>query len=148
MLFYARDHTQRAAVPLGMLGLDELARRRPGMQIGLFGMDLPLDASFAYEQLGVLSPGALALRYSEATVGICLSLTNYSLIPQEMMACVLPCVDLNGRSPEATLGQDDRPSWPNPIRWASRTPSRPCSTTGGCGNAVRTPAWPSSPTRP
>src|SRR5204862_3046043 len=34
----------------------------------------------------------------------CLSLTNYSLIPQEMLACGLPCVDLAGGSTEAELG--------------------------------------------
>ena len=39
-------------------------------------------------------------------MGLCLSLTNYSLIPQEMMACGLPCVDLAGRSPEAVFGRD------------------------------------------
>ena len=106
VLFYAREHTPRRAVPLGMLALDELARRRPDLHIGLFGSDEPLVASFAYELVGVVSPEALALRYSEATVGLCLSLTNYSLIPQEMMACGLPCVDLSGRSPEATFGRD------------------------------------------
>jgi len=37
---------------------------------------------------------------------VCLSLTNYSLIPQEMMACGLPCVDLAGGSPEAEFGKD------------------------------------------
>ena len=47
----------------------------------------------------------LAQRYSAATVGLCLSLTNYSLIPQEMLACGLPCVDLSGGSTEAELGQ-------------------------------------------
>jgi glycosyltransferase involved in cell wall biosynthesis len=39
-------------------------------------------------------------------VGLCLSLTNYSLLPQEMMACGLPCVDLAGGSTEAELGRD------------------------------------------
>ena len=48
----------------------------------------------------------LARRYREATVGLCLSLTNYSLIPQEMLACGLPCVDLAGASTEAELGRD------------------------------------------
>ena len=37
-------------------------------------------------------------------MGLCLSMTNYSLIPQEMMACGLPCVDLAGGSPEAEFG--------------------------------------------
>ena len=48
----------------------------------------------------------LAWHYSEATAGLCLSLTNYSLIPQEMMACGLPCVDVAGGSTEAELGVD------------------------------------------
>ena len=51
-------------------------------------------------------PGTLAWRYSEATVGLCLSLTNYSLVPQEMMACGLPCVDIRGGSAEAEFGVD------------------------------------------
>jgi O-antigen biosynthesis protein len=51
-------------------------------------------------------PGELARLYREATVGMCLSLTNYSLIPQEMLACGLPCVDLAGGSTEAELGRD------------------------------------------
>jgi len=37
-------------------------------------------------------------------VGLCLSLTNYSLIPQEMMGCGLPCVDLDGSSTQAEIG--------------------------------------------
>jgi glycosyltransferase involved in cell wall biosynthesis len=106
VLFYARDATPRRAVPLGMLALDELARRRPGFPIGLFGSDDRLAASFEYELLGLLSPAELAERYSRAAVGLSLSLTNYSLIPQEMMACGLPCVDLAGRSSEAMFGRD------------------------------------------
>jgi glycosyltransferase involved in cell wall biosynthesis len=76
------------------------------VRIVLFGTDDAIYASFPYEHLGVVSPEALALRYSEATVGLCLSLTNVSLIPQEMMACGLPCVDLAHRSPEAMFGRD------------------------------------------
>jgi glycosyltransferase involved in cell wall biosynthesis len=106
VLFYARDFTPRRAVPLGMLALAELARRRPDLRIVLFGTDEEIDAAFDYELLGIVSPSTLARRYNEATVGLCLSLTNYSLIPQEMMACGLPCVDLAGRSPEAAFGAD------------------------------------------
>jgi glycosyltransferase involved in cell wall biosynthesis len=54
----------------------------------------------------VASPNELASRYAEATVGLCLSLTNYSLVPQEMMACGLPCVDVTGASSEAEFGPD------------------------------------------
>ena len=74
----------------------------------VFGHDAekPLRLQFPHEQLGVVSPERLAWSYSEATVGLCLSLTNYSLMPQEMMACGLPCVDLAGGSTEAELGRD------------------------------------------
>jgi glycosyltransferase involved in cell wall biosynthesis len=106
VLFYARRVTARRAVPLGLLALDELRRRRPDVRIVLFGTEEELDASFAYEWLGVASPSALARVYGEATAGLSLSLTNYSLVPQEMMACGLPCVDLAGRSSEAMFGRD------------------------------------------
>jgi glycosyltransferase involved in cell wall biosynthesis len=106
VMFYARYYTPRRAVPLGLLALQELWRRRPDVRIVLFGAHGPPETSFPYEFLGIVSPEVLARHYSEATVGICLSLTNYSLVPQEMMACGLPCVDLAGRSPEAVFGRD------------------------------------------
>jgi glycosyltransferase involved in cell wall biosynthesis/GT2 family glycosyltransferase len=106
VMFYGRHVTPRRAVPLAMLALDELHRRRPDTRIVLYGDTEPPATSFPYEFLGVVNPEVLAWRYSEATVGLCLSLTNYSLIPQEMMACGLPCVDLAGRSPEAVFGRD------------------------------------------
>ena len=106
VIFYGRDVTPRRAVPLGLLALHELRRRRPGLRIVIFGSERPLPTSFPHEFLGITSPDALARRYSEATVGLCLSMTNYSLIPQEMMACGLPCVDLAGGSPEAEFGTD------------------------------------------
>ena len=108
VVFYGRVWTARRAVPLGALALEELLRRRPGVRVVVFGhaADEPLKLQFPYEQLGVVAPEQLAWTYSEATVGLCLSLTNYSLLPQEMMACGLPCVDLAGGSTEAELGRD------------------------------------------
>jgi O-antigen biosynthesis protein len=106
VLFYCREATPRRAVPLGLLALDELWRRRPDLRFVLFGDPIQAWTTFPYEHLGVASPETLARRYAESTVGVSLSLTNYSLIPQEMMACGLPCVDLAGRSPEAVFGRD------------------------------------------
>jgi O-antigen biosynthesis protein len=106
VIFYARGYTPRRAVPLGLLALEELHRRRPELRIVLFGQEKDPLASFPYESLGIATPEALAASYSEATVGLCLSLTNYSLIPQEMMACGLPCVDVTGGSSEAEFGRD------------------------------------------
>ncbi len=38
---------------------------------------------------------------SEADLGTCFSATNYSLVPQEMMACGLPVLELDGESTRA-----------------------------------------------
>ena len=40
-------------------------------------------------------PNALANLYRQCTVGFVLSGTNYSLVPNEMMACGLPVVDID-----------------------------------------------------
>jgi glycosyltransferase involved in cell wall biosynthesis/GT2 family glycosyltransferase len=106
VIFYARGFTPRRAVALGALACEELHRRRPDTHFVLFGQAEEMELPFPYELLGVVSPETLAWRYSEATVGLCLSLTNYSLIPQEMMACGLPCVDITGGSTEGEIGPD------------------------------------------
>jgi GT2 family glycosyltransferase/glycosyltransferase involved in cell wall biosynthesis len=106
VIFYARDATERRAVPLGVLALTELHRRRPDVRFVLFGDPKPGETPFPYEHLGVAAPVELSWAYSEARVGLSLSLTNYSLIPQEMLACGLPCVELAGRSIESVFGED------------------------------------------
>jgi glycosyltransferase involved in cell wall biosynthesis len=106
VIYYARHATPRRAVPIGLMALAELHRRRPEVRIVLFGTDKPLHAAFPYEHLGVLTPRQLARLYSEATAGLCLSLTNFSLMPKEMLACGLPCVELAGVSAESIFGED------------------------------------------
>lgn len=106
VIFYGRATTGRRAVPLGVLALEELCSRRPQTHVVSFGQDDPLKAGFDVESLGVVPPARLAEAYARATVGLCISLTNYSLIPQEMMACGLPCVDVAGLCSEAVFGSD------------------------------------------
>jgi glycosyltransferase involved in cell wall biosynthesis/GT2 family glycosyltransferase len=106
VIYYARHSTDRRAVPIGLMALEELHRRRPDTRIVLFGADEPPKTSFPYENLGVLTPAQLGVLYNEATVGLCLSLTNFSLMPKEMLACGLPCVELAGVSAESIFGAD------------------------------------------
>lgn len=106
VVFYARAVTPRRAVPLGLLALAELARRRPGVRIALYGEDRPLTVQFRHENLGVLDGRRLADLYSRASVGMVLSLTNPSLTGLEMMACGLPCVELASESMVASFGVD------------------------------------------
>ncbi len=118
MIYYARYTTPRRAVPIGLMALAELKRRRPDVRIVLFGTNEVLHASFAYDHVDVLSPEQLSWLYSEATVGLCLSLTNFSLMPKEMLACGLPCVELAGISAESIFGAD------GPLELAPLDPNR------------------------
>jgi glycosyltransferase involved in cell wall biosynthesis len=106
VLFYARAVTPRRAVPLGLLALQELHRRRPGVEIALFGEAQDLRTPFPHRHLGVMEPDRLAHAYASATVGLVLSMTNPSLVPQEMLACGLPCVDLASDAMLATFGAE------------------------------------------
>jgi O-antigen biosynthesis protein len=125
VVFYARAVTPRRAVPLGLLALDSLSRRRPGVEIVLFGEPAPLAAPFAHRELGILPARDLAELYSQATVGIVLSLTNPSLINLEMMACGLPCVELASESMLATFGAD------GPLELAGADPRALCRAIEG-----------------
>ncbi len=106
VLLYARAVTPRRAVPLGLLALEELHRRRPGVELMLFGDTTPVAAPFPHRHLGVLDREALAHAYNSATVGIVLSTTNPSLVPTEMLACGLPVVDLASDAMLDTFGAD------------------------------------------
>ena len=105
-LLRARLHAPARASSWGCMALQLLLERGPGLRIVLFGTHNRVRAPFAFEQLGVESTERLRRLYSEATVGLSLSLTNYSLIPNEMLACGLPVVELAGRACESVYGDD------------------------------------------
>jgi glycosyltransferase involved in cell wall biosynthesis len=93
---------------MGLLALSEVARRRPGLRVVLFGDATPPPAPFDYEWGGVMDPERLAELYGRATVGLVISLTNYSRMPKEMMACGLPVVDVAHPSVVSVFGDDER----------------------------------------
>lgn len=109
VIYYARHATPRRATPVGLMALAELKRRRPQARIVLFGSNERPHTTFDYEHYPILTLPQLARLYSEATVGLCLSLTNFSLMPKEMLACGLPCVELAGLSAESIFGADGGP---------------------------------------
>jgi glycosyltransferase involved in cell wall biosynthesis len=107
VVFYSRPATPRRATSLGWLALTELKRRMPDTRVIAFGDSKPSgEPPFVHDHAGVVSPRELAALYSLGTVGLVFSMTNYSLIPQEMLACGMPCVDLTGGSSEAVFGPD------------------------------------------
>ena len=106
IVYYARHSTPRRAVPIGLMALAELYRRRPDIRDRALrhrqtaSCGLPLRAPRSPHPY----PAVHALL--QATAGLCLSLTNFSLMPKEMLACGLPCVELAGLSAESIFGSD------------------------------------------
>ncbi|SEH11722.1 glycosyltransferase [Thermoleophilum album] len=103
---YGRFVTGRRGVPLARDAIALLWERGIRPRVFVFGTEDPPGLPFPYEFVGVVPPSRLARLYNEVTVGIALSLTNYSLVPLEMLACGLPCVDVAGGSLERELGRD------------------------------------------
>lgn len=96
VVFYARHQTHRRGTELGLLALALLKRMRPETEVVLFGSDsLPYELPFDFRLAGIMGERELAELYRGAAVGLSISLTNYSLVPQEMLACGLPVVEMN-----------------------------------------------------
>jgi glycosyltransferase involved in cell wall biosynthesis len=102
---YARRETPRRAVELAFAGLASLFERRRGQRVVLYGSSLPLQLPFPADNIGVVSPSELAELYRRASVGIVFSLTNLSLVTQEMMASGLPLVELDRENVRSVLGK-------------------------------------------
>jgi glycosyltransferase involved in cell wall biosynthesis len=121
--FYARKSTPRRATELGVLALAELKERRPEVRVILFGDQKQPEWPADFEFPGVLDEQSLSSLYNRATVGLVLSLTNYSRIPKEMMACGLPVVDVLHPSTESIFGPGGElieMAEPDPLRIADR----------------------------
>ncbi|HEX7957737.1 MAG TPA: glycosyltransferase, partial [Pyrinomonadaceae bacterium] len=96
VVFYARHETRRRGTELGLSALALLKRRLPDTEVILFGSpELPYELPFEHTSAGVLGERELADLYRGAAAGLSVSLTNYSLVPQEMLACGLPVVEMD-----------------------------------------------------
>jgi GT2 family glycosyltransferase len=102
---YSRDHTPRRCVALALAGLEILSKRRSDFVVHLFGQDqLNFSAApFKAVNHGVLDAEELCALYNYCDIGVSFSGTNYSLVPQEMMACGLPIIELDGESTRAVF---------------------------------------------
>jgi glycosyltransferase involved in cell wall biosynthesis len=96
VVFYARHETRRRGTELGLLALALLKGMMPDVEVLIFGSDsLPYELPFEFTPAGILSERELAGLYRGAAAGLSVSLTNYSLVPQEMLACGLPVVEMD-----------------------------------------------------
>ncbi len=80
---------------LALAALEILKKRHPALRIYLYGSDRPAKINFEAEQLGVITNLAeLNSLYNRCRSGICISLSNPSRIPFEMMAAGCLPVDV------------------------------------------------------
>lgn len=105
---YGRAHTDRRCVQLALAALEILAQSRDDFEVHFFGQDdMPCSsAPFRAFNHGVLPPEKLNNLYNTCDVGMCFSGTNYSLVPQEMMASGLPLIELDTDSTRLIFPED------------------------------------------
>jgi hypothetical protein len=91
--YYCRPGTPRRAYELAMMALDLFAEMRPDVEIHLFGRPAG-KPGFKVTDHGLLKPAELNALYNRCIAGLCLSATNSSLVPHEMLgAGCIPVVN-------------------------------------------------------
>lgn len=90
---YQPDKPRRSSA-MGIEALGIVKHHLPDVKIYLFGSELQHHVWYEHEVLPLLSYKELSELYNKCQVGFCISSSNPSRIPFEMMATGLPVVDL------------------------------------------------------
>ena len=88
------DKPRRCSV-IGLEALGIIKYLRPDVKIYLYGSRMMKNVWFEHENLGIISLEKCNELYNKCSVGLCISSSNPSRIPFEMMAAGLPVVDLH-----------------------------------------------------
>jgi glycosyltransferase involved in cell wall biosynthesis len=115
VVLYAKPSAPRRGFLLGVLGLQELHRRRPDVTIHLVGAT-DLHVPFPAVHHGVPSPQELCKLFNRTVAGVALSFTNVSLLAEELLAS--GSVPVVNDSPYARADVQSEH-----VRWAPPTPS-------------------------
>jgi glycosyltransferase involved in cell wall biosynthesis len=114
VVFFARPEYARRGYWLGRVALQRFHERYPDVPVHIYGDDVR-DLGFPAVHHGKLTPAALNELYNSVVAGLCLSFTNVSLVPEEMLAAgVVPVVNDSAYS-RAVLGNEH-------LVWSSPTP--------------------------
>mgnify|MGYP005840486219 CR=1 FL=1 len=93
--FVCQPEKPRRCTRLGLEALGILKHFMPDVQVYLYGSREPAHAWFAHSNLGLLPVSQCNDLYNRCRVGLCISSSNPSRIPFEMMAAGLPVVDVH-----------------------------------------------------
>jgi len=91
---YQPDKPRRCSI-LGIEALGIIKYLRPDVKIYLYGSTIKGNVWFEHTNLGIISVRECNELYNKCKVGLCISSSNPSRIPFEMMAAGLPVVDLH-----------------------------------------------------
>lgn len=106
VFFYARPSTLRRGFELGMLVLNEVARRMPDVTIVMAGGNLEAyEIPFKHESMNIVKLSELPRLYGSCSVALVLSFSNLSLLPLELMACGVPVVSNRAPNTEWLLNE-------------------------------------------
>lgn len=90
---YQPDKPRRCSV-IGIEALGIVKYLRPDIKIYLYGSKEKGNVWFEHTNMGIISISDCNVLYNKCKVGLCISSSNPSRIPFEMMAAGLPVVDL------------------------------------------------------
>lgn len=90
---YQPDKPRRCA-RIGIEALGIVKRQMPDVKIYLYGSKQKEQIWFDHEHLGLISLEECSCLYNRCSVGLCISTSNPSRIPFEMMACGLPVIEI------------------------------------------------------
>ena len=108
VFFYARPVTERRNFELGLLALNEIAKRKADVEVIFAGWDIRnYTIPFKHKSLGSLRQDKLADLYAQCDMCLVLSGTNLSLLPLEVMASNSVAVCTRGANSEWLVNEEN-----------------------------------------
>ena len=92
--FIYQPEKPRRCTDLGIQALRIVKKLRPNTKIYFYGSNQDIELDYSIDNLHLISLADCNELYNKSTVGLCISASNPSRIPFEMMASGLPVIDI------------------------------------------------------